>query len=104
MSFCPAGGDLYRHVERCRTGFFELREEFNYILISALPATERKATLMGQLADGIISIVEANQIMSEVFRRAKQQLENSQVQLLGDISRQSRIRKHPEEEHEPRWA
>jgi Mrp family chromosome partitioning ATPase len=85
----PAGsvrGDLYRQVERFRARFGELREEFNYILISAPPLTrETEATLIGQLVDGIVLIVEANQSRREAVRRAKECLENAQVQLLGAV-------------------
>jgi Mrp family chromosome partitioning ATPase len=81
-----AKGDLYGHVERCRTRFAELREEFNYILLSAPPLTrETQATLMGQLADGIVLIVEANQTRRESVRQAKEHLETAQVQLLGAV-------------------
>ncbi|MFZ0738890.1 MAG: CpsD/CapB family tyrosine-protein kinase [Candidatus Acidiferrales bacterium] len=81
-----AKGDLYTHVERCRARFTELREEFDYILISAPPLTrETEATLMGQLADGIVLIVEANQTRRESVRQAKEHLETAQVQLLGAV-------------------
>ena len=73
-------------MERCRARFAELRDEFNYILISAPPLTrETEATLMGQLADGIVLIVEANQTRRESVRRAKERLESAQVQLLGAV-------------------
>jgi hypothetical protein len=81
-----AKGDLYTHVDRCRARFAELREEFNYILISAPPLTrETEATLMGQLADGIVLIVEANQNRREAVRRAKEHLEAARVHLLGAV-------------------
>ena len=81
-----AKGDLYTRVERCRARFAELREEFDYILISAPPLTrETEATLMGQLADGIVLIVEANQTRRESVRQAKERLETAQVQLLGAV-------------------
>jgi protein-tyrosine kinase len=86
MASGSAKGDPYTHVERCRARFAELREEFNYILISAPPLTrETEATLMGQLADGIILIVEANQARRESVRQAKEHLETAQVQLLGAV-------------------
>jgi Mrp family chromosome partitioning ATPase len=81
-----AKGDPYTHVERCRARFAELREEFDYILVSAPPLTrETEATLMGQLTDGIILIVEANQARRESVRQAKEHLETAQVQLLGSV-------------------
>jgi hypothetical protein len=85
----PSGSanvDPYARVERCRTRFAELREEFNYILISGPPLTRiTEATMMGQLADGIVLIVEANQTSRESVRQAKEHLENAQVQLLGAV-------------------
>ncbi len=81
-----AKGGLYTHLERCRARFAELREEFNYILISAPALThETEAILMGQLADGIVLIVEANQTRREYVRQAKERLETAQVPLLGAV-------------------
>jgi polysaccharide biosynthesis transport protein len=81
-----AKGDLYTHVERCRARFAELREEFNYILISAPPLTrETEATLVGHVADGVVLIVEANQTRRESVRQAKERLKTSQIQLLGAV-------------------
>lgn len=85
----PSGsvrGDLCTQVERCRARFAELREEFNYILISAPPLThETEATLIGQLADGIVLILEANQSRREAVRRAKERLNSAEVCLLGAV-------------------
>jgi Mrp family chromosome partitioning ATPase len=77
---------LHIPVERYRARFTQLRAAFNYILISA-PALSREteATLIGQLADGIVLIVEANQTRRETVRRAKEQLERAQVRLLGAV-------------------
>jgi protein-tyrosine kinase len=72
--------------ERWRTRFSELRKEFNCILISASPLSrESDATFLGQLADGIVLIVEANQTRRESVRQAKEHLEAAQVQLLGAV-------------------
>ena len=53
-------------MERYRERFAELREAFDYILISA-PALSREteATFLGQLADGVVLIVEANHTRRE---------------------------------------
>ena len=81
-----ANGNLYTHVERFRARLAELREEFNYILIGAPPLTRAtEATFIGQLADGIVLIVEANETRRESARQAKDQLEAAQVQLLGAV-------------------
>jgi succinoglycan biosynthesis transport protein ExoP len=74
------------NVGRYRARFAELREEFDHVLVSAPAlAHESEATLMGQLADGIVLIVEANQSRRDSIRAAKEQLETAQVQLLGAV-------------------
>lgn len=81
-----AKGNLCARVEPCRARFAELREEFDYILVSGPPLTrETEATLMGQLADGIVLIVEANRTRRESVRQAKERLETAQVPLLGAV-------------------
>jgi Mrp family chromosome partitioning ATPase len=73
-------------LERYRERLAELREEFDYILLSA-PALNREteAIFLGQLSDGMVLIVEANQSRRETVRRAKEQLESAQVRLLGAV-------------------
>jgi Mrp family chromosome partitioning ATPase len=77
---------LYTSMERSRKCFAELRQVFKYILISAPALTrEIEATFVGQLADGIVLIVEANRNRRETVRRAKERLESAQVQMLGAV-------------------
>jgi Mrp family chromosome partitioning ATPase len=77
---------FYASTERYRERFADLREAFDYILISAPPLNhETEATLVGQLADGIVLIVEANHTRRETVRRAKEQLESAKVKLLGAV-------------------
>ena len=78
--------DRYTPMEHYRERFAEMRETFSYILVSA-PALSREAeaTFIGQLADGVVLIVEANQSRRETVRRAKEQLESAQVRLLGAV-------------------
>jgi Mrp family chromosome partitioning ATPase len=73
-------------MERYRERFAELREAFDYILISA-PALSREteATFIGQLADGVVLIVEANHSRRDTVRHAKEQLESAHVRLLGAV-------------------
>lgn len=77
---------FYTSMERYRERFAELRETFDYIFISA-PALSREteATFIGQLADGIVLIVEANHTRRDTVRRAKEQLESAHVRLLGAV-------------------
>jgi Mrp family chromosome partitioning ATPase len=85
----PAGvvkPGFYPSLERYRERFAELREAFDYILISAPALTrETEATFIGQLADGAVLIVEANHSRRETVRRAKEQLESAKVRLLGAV-------------------
>jgi Mrp family chromosome partitioning ATPase len=73
-------------MERYRERFAEMREGFDHILVSA-PALSREAeaTFLGQLADGVVLIVEANRTRRETVRRAKEQLEAAQVRILGAV-------------------
>jgi protein-tyrosine kinase len=79
-------------MTRCRVRFAELREEFGHVLVSAPPlARESEATLMGQLADGIVLIVEANQSRRDTIRQMKENLEAAQVPILGAVLDQRRF-------------
>ena len=85
----PAGlvkPGFYPSMERYRERFAELRDVFDYILIGA-PALRREteATSIGKSTDGVVLIVEANHSRRETVRRAKEQLESAQVQLLGAV-------------------
>lgn len=85
----PAGlakPGLYPSLERFRQRIAELRAAFHYLLVSA-PALgrEAEATVIGQLADGIVLIVGAHQSRRETVRRAKEQLEGARVKLLGAV-------------------
>jgi Mrp family chromosome partitioning ATPase len=77
---------------RCRARFAELREEFGHVLVSAPPlAHESEAILMGQLADGIVLIVEAKQSRRDTIRHAKEHLGTARVQILGAVLDQRRF-------------
>lgn len=79
------------NVGRSRARFAELRQEFDHVLVSAPPLTrESEATLMGQLADGIVLVVEANRSRRDSIRQAKEHLEAAQVQILGAVLDQRR--------------
>jgi Mrp family chromosome partitioning ATPase len=90
----PAGSakpGLDANMSHCRARFAELREEFGHVLVSAPPlARESEATLMGQLADGIVLIVEANQSRRDTIRQINENLETAQVQILGAVLDQRR--------------
>jgi len=89
LSLIPAGlvkPGFYPSIERYRERFNELREMFDYVLISA-PALdgEADATRIAQLTDGTVLIVEANHSRRETVRRAKEQLESAKVRLIGAV-------------------
>ena len=72
--------------ERLRSRMEELREEFAYVLVDA-PAVSSytDAVVLGQIADGIILVVEANSTRREAARIAKDTFENAKVRLLGAV-------------------
>jgi Mrp family chromosome partitioning ATPase len=85
----PSGlvkSDFCTSIERYRERFAELREAFDYVLVNA-PALSRETetTLIGQLADGVVLVVEANHSRRDTVRRAKEQLESANVRLLGAV-------------------
>ena len=72
--------------DRLRSRMGELREEFDYVLIDAPPVSSyADAVLLGQMADGVILVVEANSTRRETARMAKETFENAKVRLLGAI-------------------
>jgi capsular exopolysaccharide synthesis family protein len=72
--------------ERLRSRIGELREEFDYVMIDAPPVGScADAALIGQMADGVILVVEANSTRRETARMAKETLEGANVKLLGVI-------------------
>jgi Mrp family chromosome partitioning ATPase len=64
----------------------DLKEEFDYVLIDAPPVSSNAdAVLLGQMADGIILVVQADSTRREAARIAKETFENAKVRLLGAI-------------------
>jgi Mrp family chromosome partitioning ATPase len=72
--------------ERMRLWMRQLREQFGYVLIDAPPLSSYgDAALLGQMADGIILVLEANSTRRENARIAKETLESANVKVLGAI-------------------
>jgi capsular exopolysaccharide synthesis family protein len=72
--------------ERLRSRFADFRAEFDYILIDAPPVSlYPDAVLLGQLADGVILVVESNSTRRETARKAKEALEGASVRMLGAV-------------------
>ncbi len=72
--------------DRLRARISELRKEFDYVLIDAPPATlHTDAILLGQMADGVILVLESNSTRREAARKAKEVLEAANVRILGAV-------------------
>jgi len=64
----------------------QLPLEFAYVIISAPPVgMHADAVLMGQRADGIVLVLEANSTRRVVARKAKELLASANVRLLGTV-------------------
>lgn len=72
--------------DRLRPRLGELREEFDYVLMHAPPVSSyADAVLLGQMADGVVLVIEAHATRRDAARRAKEILEGANVRLLGAI-------------------
>jgi protein-tyrosine kinase len=69
-----------------RSRFFDLRSEFDYILIDVPPASScAEAPFLCQLADGIVLVVGAHSTRRERARAALEHLETAGVPILGAV-------------------
>lgn len=72
--------------DRLRTRMIELKDEFDYVLIDAPPViSSPNAIVLGQIADGVVLILEANSTRRETARQAKETFEKGGVKLLGAV-------------------
>ena len=84
--WCANGAQGLLASDRLRARFQELRDGFDYVLIDAPPVnSSADAVLLGQMADGVILVLEANSTRRETARTAKETLEGGNVKLLGAI-------------------
>lgn len=87
----PAGSrtaarEAIASLDRARDQISKLREQFDYVLISAPPVNlSADAIVYGQLADGVILVVKAGSTRRAAAMKAKESLEASNVKLLGAI-------------------
>jgi protein-tyrosine kinase len=73
-------------LERMRACIEALGDEFAYVVISAPPiGSSSDATLLGQLADGAVLVLEANSTRRVTAKKAKEALEAAHVRLLGTV-------------------
>jgi Mrp family chromosome partitioning ATPase len=64
----------------------DLRDEFTYVVISAPPVgLYSDAAFLGQMADGVVLVLEANSTRRVAARKAQQKLEGANVQVLGTV-------------------
>jgi Mrp family chromosome partitioning ATPase len=76
-------------LDRARDLISKLREQFDYVLISAPPVSlSADAIVYGQLADGVLLVLKAGSTRRAAAMKAKESLEASSVRLLGAILRE----------------
>jgi Mrp family chromosome partitioning ATPase len=72
--------------EQMRMWISDLRGEFTYVLINAPPVgLYGDAVLLGQMADGVVLVLEANSTRRVAALNAKQLLDAAKVRLLGIV-------------------
>jgi Mrp family chromosome partitioning ATPase len=72
--------------ETMKVRVMELRNEFDYVLIDSAPMnTNAEAVLLGQLADGLVLVLEANSTRREAAVRITESLRTSNVRVLGAV-------------------
>lgn len=73
-------------LEQVRAGIRDLGPEFAYVVISAPPAgLSSDAALLGQIADGVVLVLEANSTRRETAKKAKEALESADVRVVGMV-------------------
>lgn len=71
---------------RMKARIRELREEFDYILLDAPPlSTYADAVALGQLADGVVLVLEAHSTKREAASRVADHLRAANVKILGAV-------------------
>jgi protein-tyrosine kinase len=64
----------------------ELRKEFDYVLIDSPPLnTYADGVAVGQLADGLVLVLEANSTRREVAVKVTENLRSAQIKILGAV-------------------
>ena len=79
-------GDASGGAEQMCSSLLDLRKEFGYLLIDAPPlGTDIIASVLGQVTDGAVMVLEANSTRRVIARSAKQTLDAANVRLLGTV-------------------
>ena len=79
-------GGVTASLDQVRLQIKDLPPEFAYVVISAPPVgMYNDAVLLGQRADGVVLVLEANSTRRVAARKAKQALEAANVRVLGTV-------------------
>jgi capsular exopolysaccharide synthesis family protein len=82
----PAGSANMLTSGRMKDRVNELRKEFDYVLIDAPPLNEYSdAIALGQIADGLVLVLEANATRRESALRIAETLRATQIRVLGAV-------------------
>jgi Mrp family chromosome partitioning ATPase len=72
--------------DRIKVRFDELRKEFDYVLVDAPPLSPyADAITLGQLADGLVLVLEANSTRREAAVRVAENLRGAQIRVLAAV-------------------
>lgn len=81
-----AGSCGLLNSEAMKARLTELRSEFDYVLIDSPPLnTYSDGVAVGQLADGLVLVLEANSTRREVATRVTENLRAAQIKILGAV-------------------
>ena len=79
-------GRVTASLDHIRSQIKELPPEFAYMVINAPPVgLYSDAAILGQWADGVVLVLEANSTRRMAARKAKQAVEGSNVRVLGTV-------------------
>jgi Mrp family chromosome partitioning ATPase len=81
-----AVGVSHGGAEQMCSRLLDLRKEFGYLLVDAPPlGVDIMASVLGQVTDGVVLVLEANATRRATARRAVETLEAANVPLLGTV-------------------
>jgi Mrp family chromosome partitioning ATPase len=82
----PASNTGAPALEQMRACIKALGDDFAHVVISAPPiGSSSDASLLGQLADGVVLVLEANSTRRVTAKKAKEALEAANVRILGTV-------------------
>jgi Mrp family chromosome partitioning ATPase len=80
-------------AERARARFVELRAEFNFVIVDAPPLSRyADAIALGQLADGVVLVLEAGSTRQDAALSAVQYVRSSRIRVLGAVLNKGIVR------------